>query len=144
MCGRYGRGGEGFQVGPNFIPHSAKERQALFFGALKRCRVFKILVEALSPTWEQRADLPDVVADSQHVIERLAFELIEVLRAVTGNINTQLFHHSDRFGPHAPWSCAGALHFETLSCRMPEQAFGPSGCGRNCLCRELTRVLSSS
>ena len=54
MCGRYGRGGEGFQVGPNFIPHPAKERQALFFGTSKRCRVFKILVEALGLTWEQR------------------------------------------------------------------------------------------
>ena len=62
MCGRYRRGGEGFQVGPNFIPHPGKERQALFFGALKRCRVFKILVEALGPTWEQRAALPGVVA----------------------------------------------------------------------------------
>ena len=56
MCGRYRRGGEGFQVCPNFIPHPGKERQALFFGALKRCRVFKILVEALGLTWEQRSN----------------------------------------------------------------------------------------
>src|SRR6516162_10553676 len=107
----------------------AKERQVLFFGALKCCRVLKILVKALGLTWEQRAALPGVVADCEHVIERLAFELIDVLRAVTGNVNTQFFHHSDRFGPHAPWSCAGALHFETLSCRMLEQAFGHLAAG---------------
>jgi hypothetical protein len=116
-------GRESFQVIPNFIPHSAKEDEALVFRALKGCGILKRFVNAFGVTGKHRAALLCMVADREHVIEGLALKIIHVLRTMIGNINAELFHNRNRFGSHAPRFCASAFNFEAVSGIMLEQAF---------------------
>ena len=125
-----GSGREGSEVIPNFIPHAAKERQTRLFGALKSRRVFKRLMNALGVARKHRTAFVSVVADCEHVIERLALELIHALRAMTGNINAKLFHNCNGFGSHTPRFCASAFNFEAVSRIVFKQPLSHLATGR--------------
>jgi len=53
----------------------------------------------------------------------LALELIDVLRTMIGNIDSKLFHNSDRLGSYAPRFCAGTFDLEAICRVMGEQPF---------------------
>ncbi len=54
------------------------------------------------------------VADGEHIIERLAKELVHVLGAMTRNINAKLFHNCNGFGSDGPRFCAGTFNGYSL------------------------------
>src|SRR5262245_18324471 len=90
---------------------------------LETRRVFKPFMNALSVARKCRTAFLCVVADCEHVIERLALELINMLRAMTGNINAKLFHNCNGFRSDAPRYCASAFNFEAVARIMLEQPF---------------------
>jgi hypothetical protein len=55
------------------VPESVK---ALLFRSLNCSRVFEVVVQPVSMTGKDRAAFPSVVADSQHTIEALVYELV--------------------------------------------------------------------
>jgi hypothetical protein len=72
---------------------------------------------------ETQDSFPSRCRRRQHVIERLASELINVLRPMPGDINAKLFHNCDGFRYHQARFCTGALNFEAVACIMIEQPF---------------------
>src|ERR1700690_2884972 len=73
---------------------------------------------------KQRTAFFGVVAYGQHGIERLAGKLIYAFRAVAGNVDSELPHNGNRFGPYGSRPCPGTEYFEAVSCVVTQEAFG--------------------
>jgi len=54
------------------------------------------------------------------VVERGVPELLDAFRAMAGNVDADLAHHSDGFGPYGSRRRACAFHRESLASIVPE------------------------
>ena len=61
--------------------------------------VLQTLCECVVSARQKGATFLCVVVDCQQVIEGLPLKLIDMLRAVSGNIDAKFFHHNNRFCP---------------------------------------------
>jgi hypothetical protein len=93
------------------------------FAALHGRGVFEAPVNSLRPSRKHRTVVPRVVANRDHVIEWLAGEFIDRLRAVARNVDSDFLHNRDGFGPHQARLRAGALDLITAAALVPKQAF---------------------
>ena len=116
--------GKALQVRPQFIPHAAKPAKQLFLRALDRGRIIEAVMQPRDFADKHRTTLLRVVADRQDVIEILSRELIHRLRAVRRNVDTDFLHDRYRLGANAAWFRTRAVHRESVSRIMPQQAFG--------------------
>src|ERR1039458_3769443 len=97
----------------DLVANAAERRQTLLFAALDRRWVFEAPVNPLGAGRKHRAVVARVIADGHHVVHRLARKLVDGLRAVTRNVDTDLFHNGNRFRPYRAWFGAGAEDLET-------------------------------
>ena len=111
------------QIVANFVPHPSKHDQALLLRAFTGRRVSEGLVKAFCLAREGRAALSGVIANRQDVIELLALELVDVLGAMIGNINSKLFQNGNRFWSYPAWFRARTFNLETIRTVMCEQPF---------------------
>ena len=69
------------QIRTQLIADSAKNRNALLLGSFGyRRRILEAVMQPLDRAHEERAAFPDVIADSNHIVECLALKFIDVLR----------------------------------------------------------------
>lgn len=70
----------------------------LLLGSRGVGRIVKAPMEAAYLTGEHRASLVGIPADRDNCVDIPVEELFEVLGSVSGDIDTNLFHHFDRLG----------------------------------------------
>ena len=82
------------------------------------------MMQPVRMPWINRAALFCVVTDREDVIESLTGELVHALRVVASNINTELAHHNDSFGPDVARLCSCAKDFKVIPGIMAQETFG--------------------
>jgi len=107
--------GELAQVGAQLVADAAEQREPFDLGAVKRGRVVKVMVQPLGCAEEDGTGKAGVVTHGDDVIEALALEVVHVLGTLSRNINPQLAHDGDRFGPDGARLRPGAVHCEPLA-----------------------------
>ena len=126
--------------GADFVPNAAVMPQRLLFGpgVLGQARrIVEADVHHLRPAREDRAALVRVVANGHDVVEWHGRHFGNGLRALARDVHARLGHHlhGARVRDRAP-RCRPS----TARSRRPSSAapsLRPSGCGRNCPCREI-------
>jgi hypothetical protein len=107
------------QISTKFIPHAPKNRSPLLLETGKGGGVFKAMVQPFHGAEEHRAVLAGVVAYSDHGIERLPREFIDVLGAMARDIDSELAHNGNRFRAHRAGFCTGAPDLKPLTGVVP-------------------------
>src|SRR5580765_8453989 len=92
--------------------------------SLGGCRVFKAVVDRVGVSGKDWTGFLGVVADGQDVIKSLTVELIHALGAMPGNVDAQLPHGGNGFGPDAARFRSGTEYLKAVSCVAPQQTFG--------------------
>ena len=89
---------------------------------------------------EYRTELFGVIADRNDVIEFPSYKLINGFRAVTGNVDPDLDHDGDCFGPNSGGPSASGIDLETITglvAKKPFRHLAPCGIAgakdQNCL-----------
>ena len=77
----------------------SKDAHYLLIGAVGEVGIFERMVDNFSFVWENGAVLPGAVAKSDDVIEIDTVKIVDVIRGVFGNIDSDFSHNSD--GPFA-------------------------------------------
>src|ERR1019366_7460177 len=103
---------ERFHTFMDLIANAAECSQTLLLATLDSGGVFEAPVNPLGAGRKHRAVVACVIANGHHVIDRLARELVDGLRAVTRNVDTDFFHNGNRFWPDRAWFGAGAEDLE--------------------------------
>ena len=67
-------------------------------GAVECRWILKTVMQPASRSKEDRAGLAGAVAHSDDVVEVLLVEFLNGLRAMPGNVNSELMHNRNRFG----------------------------------------------
>jgi hypothetical protein len=88
------------------------------------------MVQPIPVSWKYRAALLCVVANRQHEIESLLRKFINDLRAMARDVDSNLFHNGNRFGPNVRCLGTGAFNIEGFPVVMAHEAFGHLGPGR--------------
>ena len=65
-----------------------------------------------------------MVADGHDVIDRPAGQLVDVLRALAGDVDARLGHHPDRVGIQPCGLDAGRIGLDRVALQMPRPALG--------------------
>jgi hypothetical protein len=106
---------KGAEVAPQLFPYAAEKGEPFLFGAFKRCRIFEVPMNHDSFARKNRAALFRVIANGQNVIEGLADELVNALRTVARDVDSQLSHDGDCFRSNMARFGPGAEDFEAIA-----------------------------
>src|SRR5207248_1227003 len=112
------------QTRAQFIAHATKDCKPRRLIARRRSRVIKTPMDALRRSRKDGAMLARVIADRDHVIERLSDELINRLRALRRDVYADLPHRRYRFRPHTRRLRARAEDLEARAAIVAQQPFG--------------------
>src|SRR5262245_49953954 len=116
-------GDEAAQALTEFIPYPAKNRKPCSLVCFGISGVLNAPMRDLRRPRKDRAILLSRIADGYDVVEGLADEFINGLRALSGNINAKFTQHRNRFGAHPAGLCAGTDHLKTVASVVPQQSF---------------------
>jgi len=88
-------------------------------------RILEAPMEAVHLTWEHGASLVGIPANRDDGIDIPIQELFEVLGSVSGDVDTDLFHHLDRLRVDIPgWLGTRAGDFDEITSDGTEDTFG--------------------
>src|SRR4030095_8793771 len=108
----------------NLVSDCAEHRQSGRLIALCRGRILKAPMNSLGSSGKYWTILIRVIADRNHVIERLSNKQVDVFREVVRNVDANLFHDVHRLGPDLRRTDSCANYFKILSAHVSQQAFG--------------------
>lgn len=115
--------GKAAEIVPQLLPNLTEKDEPFLFGTLQRGRIFEVLVNRYGLARKHWAAFLGVVAHRQDVIERLAGEFIHALGAMARNVDAQLAHDCDRFGPNVARLGPCAEYLEAVARVMAQKAF---------------------
>ena len=111
-------------LGADLVAHAPEDRKPLLVRPGGRGRVLESPVEAHAPTWEDRARFARLVADRDHVVERLVEELADRLRACVRPVDADLGERPDGQRIDASRVRAGRADVERGPAEPAEDRFG--------------------
>ena len=92
--------------------------------SIKRRRVLKRPMEPLRRSGENWALLARLIADCNHEVKLLAYEVVQRLRAMSRDVDTQFPHHLDGLRTDLGRLRAGRKHLESFASFVSYQPFG--------------------
>ena len=107
----------------NFISDSAKDGEPCLFIRINRRGIFKAPMNSFGVSGKHGALFVRVVTNCDYVIEVFPGEPVHRLRMVTRDINSNLAHCSDCFGPHLGWRYSRTRYLKPIASQVAQQTF---------------------
>jgi len=109
-------GGVGIEHTSHLISDAAENGELLLLRARGVSRIIKAPVVTMRLSGEHRTGLVGVSTDRDDGFYRVPEEFLQRLRAMGGNVDTDLLHHRDGFGVHVTGGFrAGAFHRDEIT-----------------------------
>ena len=108
-----------FQILAQLVADTPKSFKPLPFCC--QGRIFEAVVNAVCVARVNRTRLFGVVANSEDEVECLVPKFVNAFRAMAGNVDADLAHHSDGFGPYEVGVVPALSTVESLASVVPEK-----------------------